>query len=115
MGLSRILCSTGAMLLCAQFLAVLLNAEKFRLWDIRSIITRKLKRLKYCIPWTDETRRFRSFRLRQLYSVAQQLCQAKLVKYRAFIGGKLLSHSIEIPHMEGTESACLIGPWDSSY
>jgi len=25
------------------------------------------------------------------------------VKYRAFIGGMLLSHSIELPHTEGTE------------
>ena len=24
----------------------------------------------------------------------------------------MLSHSIELPHTEGTESACLIGPWD---
>ena len=52
------------------------------------------------------TRRFCSFRLRQLYSVAQWFCQEKIVKYRAFIGGKLLSHSIELFHREGTESAC---------
>ena len=35
------------------------------------------------------------------------------MKYRAFIGGKLLSHSIELPYTEGAESACLIRPWDS--
>ena len=35
------------------------------------------------------------------------------MKYRTFIGGKLLSHSIELPYTEGGESVCLIGPWDT--
>ena len=35
------------------------------------------------------------------------------MKYPAFIGGKLLSHSIELLYTEGAESACLFGPWDS--
>ena len=36
-----------------------------------------------------------------------------MVKYRAFIGRRLLSHSIELLYKEGGESACLIGPWDT--
>ena len=37
----------------------------------------------------------------------------KIRKYRALTGGKLLSHSIELPYPEGAESACLISPWDT--
>jgi len=40
--------------------------------------------------------------------------QELLISYRAFIGGKLLSHSIELPHTEGTESACPIGLMDTT-
>ena len=34
------------------------------------------------------------------------------MKYRTFIGRKLLSHSIELLYTEGRESVCLIRPWD---
>ena len=39
----------------------------------------------------------------------------KIVKYESFIGGKLLSHSIELLYTEGGESACLIGWRDTPY
>ena len=38
----------------------------------------------------------------------------KIMRYGSFIGGKLLSHSIELPYTEGAESACLISRRDSA-
>ena len=54
-GLSRILCGTGVMLLCAQFLTVSLNAEILATgYRKYYIIARKFKRLKYCIVVTSD-------------------------------------------------------------
>ena len=47
-------CGAGAIILYAQFLAALLNAEELWLSDIESIITRKFKRLEYCIVATSD-------------------------------------------------------------
>ena len=38
--------------------------------------------------------------------------EPNIVKYGSFIGGKLLSHSIELPYTEGAKSACLISQRD---
>ena len=38
----------------------------------------------------------------------------KIMKYRSFIGGNLLSHSIELPYTEGAESVCLISRRDNT-